>query len=239
MAAGNNQGGSALVVGAGPGLGFALARRFAAGGMSVAMVSRNKERLDQLQAQGGPRLRAYAADATDTAAVHRLFETVSAELGDPSLVVYNASAMLRGSILELDVGSVERAWRVACLGGLLVGQQAAKRMVGKGSGTILFTGATGSLRGGANFAGFAIGKFGLRALAQSMARELQPRGVHVAHVIVDGVIAAERNRDWRAQHGENAALHPDAIAEAYWQLHLQHPSAWTHELDLRPSAEKF
>jgi NAD(P)-dependent dehydrogenase (short-subunit alcohol dehydrogenase family) len=228
----------ALVVGAGPGLGMALALRFAAGGHSVAIAARAKERLDRL-AMGDTRIRTYACDAADAADVAKLFDHVGRDLADPSVVVYNASAMLRGSVLDLDPAAVERAWRVACLGGLHVGQQAARRMVRAGRGTILFTGATASLRGGTGFAGFAVGKFGLRALAQSMARELGARGIHVAHVIVDGHIASERHRDYQETHGADSALDPAAIAEAYWQLHRQPRSAWTHELDLRPWVEKF
>lgn len=225
----------ALVVGTGPGLGLSLARRFATGGYTVAIAARTPEKLGAL----GERIHAYACDVSDASAVAGLFDRVAAAHGDPGLVVFNASAMVRGSVLDLDPAEVERAWRTACLGGLHVGQQAARRMVAKGSGTILFTGATASLRGGANFAGFAVSKFGLRALAQSMARDLGPRGIHVAHVIVDGLIAAERNKAWRDEHGPDSALDPAAIAESYWQLHLQPRSVWTHELDLRPWAEKF
>lgn len=227
---------TAIVFGVGPGLGLALARRFAAAGLKVAISSRDAAKLQGLT---GPNLHPYACDVGDATGVARMFEAVERDLGDPSLVVFNASQMVRGSILDLDPQAVESSWRVACLGGLHVGQQAARRMAAKGRGSILFTGATASLRGSANFAGFAVGKFGLRALAQSMARELGPKGIHVAHVIVDGLIAAERNRDWQAQHGPDSALAPDAIAEAYWQLHLQPRSAWTQELDLRPWAEKF
>jgi NADP-dependent 3-hydroxy acid dehydrogenase YdfG len=228
----------AVVVGAGPGLGMALARRFAEGGFAVAVAARDKTKLNKLGA-GNAALHPYACDAGDSAAVAEFFESVTRGLGDPSLVAYNASGMVRGSVLDLDPTAIEQAWRVACLGGFHVGQQAARRMVAAGRGTILFTGATASLRGGANFAGFAIGKFGLRALAQSMARDLGPRGIHVAHVIVDGHISSERHRDYQAAHGADSALDPAAIAEAYWQLHLQPRSAWTHELDLRPWVEKF
>lgn len=226
----------ALVVGAGPGLGMALARRFAEGGFAVAIASRDRARLD---ASAGNGIHPYACDAGDAASVAALFDAIARDHGDPSLVVYNASAMVRGSVLDLDPAEVERAWRISCLGALHVGQQAARRMVTTGKGTILFTGATAALRGGANFAGFAVGKFGQRALAQSMARDLGPKGIHVAHVIVDGLIAAERNKAFRAEHGPDSALDPAAIAEAYWQLHLQPKSAWTQELDLRPWVEKF
>jgi len=227
---------TAIIVGVGPGLGLALAQRFAAAGMNVAMAARKRDKLDALlPAVTGGTARAYACDATSAADVASLFETVAKDLGDPLVVVYNASNFPRGSILDLEPSAIETAWRISCLGGFHVGQQAARRMVPKGRGTILFTGATASLRGSALFAGFAIGKFGLRALAQSMARELGPKGVHVAHVIVDGQIAAERYRD----RDPESMLSPAAIAEAYWQLHAQHPSAWTQELDVRPSVERF
>lgn len=227
---------TAIVVGVGPGLGLALAQRFATAGMNVAVAARKRDKLDALvpQIKGG-KAKAYACDATDAGGVAKLFDAVGKDLGDPLVVVFNASNFPRGSILELESSAIEQAWRVSCLGGFHVGQQAARRMVPKGRGTILFTGATASLRGGAMFAGFAIGKFGLRALAQSMARELGPKGIHVAHVIVDGQIASERYRD----RAPETVLSPGAIAECYWQLHAQHPSAWTQELDVRPSVEKF
>jgi len=225
----------ALVAGAGPGLGMALARRFAEGGLAVAVAARAPEKLGKLDAG----IHAFPCDVGDAGAVAALFDRVGTTLGAPTLVVFNASAMVRGSVLDLDPADVQRAWQIACLGGFHVAQQAAWRMVEQGRGTILFTGATASLRGGANFAGFAIAKFGLRALAQSLARDLGPRGIHVAHVIVDGLIAAERNKAWQAEHGPDSALDPAAIAEAYWQLHRQPRSAWTQELDLRPWAERF
>ena len=162
--------------------------------------------------------------------VASLFQSVASDLGDPSLVVYNASGMVRGSVLDLDPALVEKAWRVGCLGGLHVGQQAGRRMVAKGSGTILFTGATASIRGSANFAPFAIAKFGLRALSQSLARELGPKGIHVAHVLIDGQIG---------QTEGDGKLRPEAIADSYWHLHCQPRSAWTQELDIRPWAEKY
>ena len=234
---------TAVIAGVGPGLGAALARRCAKDGMRVAVSSRDGGRLDSIAKESaaatGAMVRAYAADSTDQAAVGRLFERVASELGEPSLVVYNAGAFAPGSVLEIDPAEFERCWRVGCYGGFLVGQAAARRMAARGGGTILFTGATASLRGGARFLNLAVGKFGLRALAQSMARELGPKGVHVAHVIVDGQIDSERYAALRAERGPDALLHPDAIAESYWQLHLQPRSAWTQELDLRPWTEKF
>ena len=232
--------GVAVVVGVGPGLGFALVRRFARAGMAVAMAARDRDRLERLlKAQPTDGASAFACDVTDKAEVDALFAQVDAEIGRPDLVVFNAGAFQRSSVLDIDPAEFERCWRIGCLGGLLVGQAAARRMVEAGHGTILFTGATAALRGGAHFANLAVPKFGLRALAQSMARELGPKGVHVAHVIIDGQILSERYRHLEDQRGPDSLLHPDAIAETYYQLHLQPRSAWTQELDLRPWVEKF
>ena len=232
---------TAIVAGVGPGLGSALVRRFAAAGMRVAAAARDEGKLAALLGEQPPggQVRAYGCDVADRDAVERLFERAAIELGDPDLVVFNAGAFVRAGILEIDPGEFERCWRVGCLGGLHVGQAAARRMAARGRGTILFTGATASLRGGAGFANLAVPKFGLRALAQSMARELGPRGVHVAHVIIDGQIESERYRPLLAERGPDSLLSPDAIAEAYLGLHLQRRSAWTFELDLRPWSEKF
>jgi NAD(P)-dependent dehydrogenase (short-subunit alcohol dehydrogenase family) len=231
---------TAMVVGVGPGLGWALVRRCAAAGMSVAMAARGKDKLERLLAEEPLEVaRAYACDATDKGEVLHLFEQVDRELGAPDLVVFNAGAFEAGSILEIDPVDFERCWRVGCLAGLLVGQAAARRMVQHGHGSILFTGATASLRGSASFANLAVPKFGLRALAQSMARELGPKGIHIAHVIIDGQIASERYQHLLSQRGPDSLLQPDAIAEMYIQLHLQPRSAWTFELDLRPWVEKF
>lgn len=237
---------TALVVGVGPGLGSALARRFAAGGCRVAVAARRPDRLADLAAEIGGR--AYPCDVADAASVAALFERVGGELGTPALVAFNAGAYARGAVVDVSPAEFERCWRISCLGGFLVGQAAARAMLaaergagdGAGRGTILFTGATAALRGGAGFACLAVGKFGLRALAQSMARELGPKGLHVAHVVIDGLIedATREGRDPGAR-GADAMLHPDAIAEAYWQLHRQPRSAWTQELDLRPWVERF
>lgn len=226
---------TALVVGVGPGLGAALARRFAGEGLRVAVAAREASRLSDLAEEIGGR--AYGCDATSEEQVTALFRRVGEELGPPDLVVYNAGAYAPKTVLETEAAEFERCWRVGCLGGFLVGRAAARAMLDKGgdraAGTILFTGATASLRGAARFANLAVGKFGLRALAQSMARELGPRGIHVAHVVIDGRIAPSGagNRDDQLQ--------PDAIAEVYWQLHRQPRNAWTQELDLRPWVEKF
>jgi NAD(P)-dependent dehydrogenase (short-subunit alcohol dehydrogenase family) len=230
----------AVIVGVGPGLGFALVRRFARAGMAVALAARAKERLDQLLA--GERVegaKAYACDATDKAAVDRLFAEVEQDLGAPEVVVFNAGAFRPGGILEIEPGEFEQCWRIGCLAGFLVGQAAARRMVAQGHGTILFTGATAALRGSARFANLAVPKFGLRALAQSMARELGSQGVHVGHVVIDGQILSDRYAHLEAGRGPDSLLKPDAIAEMYYQLHAQPRSAWTLELDLRPWSEKF
>ena len=227
----------ALVVGAGPGLGAALARRFAEGGYSVAVARRRSDDIADLAEEIGGK--AYACDAADHGSVAALFEGIGADLGTPTLVSYNAGAYSPGSVLEITPEEFERCWRIGCLGGFNVGQAAARGMVETGGGTILFTGATAALRGGKGFANLAVGKFGLRALAQSMARELGPQGVHVAHLIIDGQIASDRPGYSEAERGEDHVLKPAAIAEAAWFLHGQQRSAWTQELDLRPYVEKW
>ncbi|MDH3287406.1 MAG: SDR family NAD(P)-dependent oxidoreductase [Betaproteobacteria bacterium] len=235
---------TAVVVGAGPGLGSALVRRFARAGMKVAAARRDAGQLDGLVKESGAAVRAYSCDATDEGSVTALFAKVAKELGTPRLVAYNAGGFVRKSVLETSREEFERCWRNACLGGFLVGREAARSMLaakagGRHNGTIVFTGATASLRGGANFLNLAVGKFSLRALAQSMARELQPQGIHVAHAIIDGQIESDRPGRGVAERGADAVLSPAAIAEAYYQLHLQPPSVWTLEFDLRPYVEKF
>ena len=227
----------ALIVGVGPGLGAALARRFAQGGLAVAVAARRVDALNELAREIGGR--AYACDATEEDSVSQLFAAVERDLGRPTVVVYNAGAFSPGSVLEINAAEFERCWRALCLGGFLVGQRAARGMVEAGRGTILLTGATASLRGGARFANLAVGKFGLRALAQSMARELGPKGVHVAHIVIDGQIRSERYAELEKQRPADGLLDPDAIAEAYWHLHMQTRSAWTLDIDLRPWVEKF
>ena len=233
---------TALVIGVGPGLGAALGRRFAAAGMNLALCARHSEFLETLAQeinQAGGNARAYSADCTDESAVISLFARVQAELGDPDLVVYNAGAFQPTGILEASAAEFERCWRVGCFGGFLAGREAAKIMAARGSGTLLFTGATASIRGGAGFFNLAVGKFGLRALAQSMARELGPGGVHVAHVIIDGQINGPGHAQQASERGADALLAPEAIAETYYQLHRQHRSAWTQEIDLRPWVAKY
>lgn len=234
----------AIVVGVGPGLGWALAKRFALAGMRTVAVARNRQKLEALLAQQRDRVPADAVrvspcDATDAAAVAALFETTAREHGLPNVVVFNAGAFEPAGILDIAPETFERCWRIGCFGGFLVGQAAARVMVPHGAGTIIFTGATASLRGSAGFANLAVPKFGLRALAQSMARELGPKGVHVAHVVIDGQIESARYQHLIDKRGPDSLLPPDAIAEAYYQLHRQPRGAWTHELDLRPWVEKF
>lgn len=231
---------SAIVVGVGEGLGWSMVKRFARAGMQVAMAARNEEKLKKLiEAEPQENVRAYSCDVADRASVEALFAEAGGEIGSPDLVIFNAGAFAPGSILNIDSSDFERCWRVGCLGGFHVGQLAARTMVQSGSGTILFTGATASLRGSARFANLAVPKFGLRALAQSMARELGPKGVHVGHIIIDGQIESDRYREAAEERGPDALLSPDAIAEAFYQLHVQHRSAWTFELDLRPWIERF
>lgn len=225
-----------LIVGAGPGLGASIGRRFAKEGFRVAVASRTQSKIETV-AGAIPGAKAYTVDATDEAAVVGLFEQVTADLGAPDVAVFNASGRVRKSILDIEGGEFKEAWEAACFGGFLVGREAARRMVPKKAGTILFTGATASVKSYANSAGFAVGKFGLRALSFSMAREFGREGVHVAHVVVDGGIESER----RPADSEQADrwLQPDAIADSYWHLHSQHRSSWTAELDVRPWVENF
>ena len=221
----------AIVIGVGPGLGAALVQKCVSEGMKVSAGARDRDRLrNLLDERGLHEVPALACDVTDPASVQSAFDDAIADAGTPDLVIFNASGYARGSIVDLTPGQLEAAWRVGCLGGFHVGQAAAKAMIGAGAGTILFTGATASLRGSANFAPFAIAKFGLRALAQSMARELGPKGIHVAHVVIDGQIGAADG---------DTKLKPADIAETYWSLYRQPRSAWTIEADLRTWVEKF
>jgi NAD(P)-dependent dehydrogenase (short-subunit alcohol dehydrogenase family) len=230
---------TAVVVGVGPGLGAALVRAFANEGYRVVAAARSATALPAVNdGKLGDRAIPIDCDATEPADVERLF-AIAEELGPPEVAIFNAGAFVRGSILETDPAEFERCWRVGCLAGFLVGQAAARRMVERGAGTIVFTGATASLRGGAGFVNLAAPKFGLRAVAQSMARELGPKNVHVAHVIIDGQIRSERYAHLESERGPDSLLAPDEIAAQYVALHRQHRSAWTHELDLRPWREKF
>ena len=232
---------SAIIFGVGPGLGWALVKRFAADNMRVTAVARDKAKLDALvkSAEHRDTIRTFAADVSRIEDISRVFDSVDRESGAPDVVVFNAGAFQKGSVLDIDPAEFERCWRIGCLGGFLVGQAAARRMVARGHGTIIFSGATAALRGSAGFANLAVPKFGLRALGQSMARELGPRGIHVAFAIIDGQIDSERYRHLIKERGADSLLAPDAIAETYLQLHRQPRSAWTQEVDLRPWSEKF
>lgn len=226
----------ALIVGAGSGLSAALARLFAQEGMRVALAARDAKKLEALCAETGAR--AFACDATKPDDVAALFKAVAADGGAPDLVVYNAGQRARGSITEVDASAVQQSLMSCAYGGFLVAQQAARRMLEKGSGTLLFTGASASVKGYPRSAAFAMGKFGLRGLSQALARELQPLNIHVGHVVIDGGI--RRAGDPRgAERGDDGLLEPDAIARAYLQLHRQHRSAWTWEIELRPWRETF
>ena len=229
--------GSVLVAGVGPGLGIAVATRFAREGYQVAMLARSRDRLAAMVAQAPDRLVAMPCDVTDPAEISAAFEETERRLGPLVCAVFNAGVFRPGSILDIAPNDFEHCWRVGAFAGFLVGQAAARRMVSRGSGTILFTGATASLRGGANFANLASPKFALRAVAQSMARELGPRGIHVAHVIIDGHIGGAATED--DSRLPDSRLAPDAIAEVYLDLYRQHRSAWSQEIDLRPWVERF
>ncbi len=227
---------SALIVGAGAGLSASLARLFAGDGMRVAVAARDAGKLAPLASEIGGS--AFACDAADAESVDRLFADTVAAIGTPDIVVYNPSARARGPIAELDRDAVRQALMVSCYGGFLVGQAAARLMLERGAGSIQFTGASASVKGYAQSAPFAMGKFGLRGLAQSMARELAPKNIHVAHFVIDGGI--ERENDPRAAgRGEDGMLDPDAIAQTYLHIHRQHRSAWTWEVELRPWVENF
>jgi NAD(P)-dependent dehydrogenase (short-subunit alcohol dehydrogenase family) len=232
----------AAVVGVGPGLGRAVAQRFARGGLGVALMARRDESLRPVQAElaaEGRVSRSFACDAADESSVGAAFARVREELGAPEVLVYNAGAFQMGGVTELSPADFEQAWRVNCLGALLAAQAVLPPMLEAGRGTLIFSGATASIRGSARFAGVAVGKFGLRALAQSMARELAPKGIHVAHVVIDGAIETPRVRAMFPERESHTMLAPTAIAETYWNLYTQDPTAWTQEIDLRPSVEKF
>jgi NAD(P)-dependent dehydrogenase (short-subunit alcohol dehydrogenase family) len=224
----------ALIVGAGSGLSASLARKCAGAGMRVALAARNTEKLATLTKE--LEAAAHACDATDAAQVRRLFEHVN---GTPELVVYNPSYRVRGPFLTLDAEEVRKTLMVTAYGGFLVAQETAKRMLERGRGSLFFTGASASVKGYAESAPFAMGKFALRGLAQSLARELGPKGIHVAHFVIDGGILRVSSDARAPARGEDGMLLPDSIAETYLQMHRQQRSAWSHEVDLRPWKEHF
>jgi NAD(P)-dependent dehydrogenase (short-subunit alcohol dehydrogenase family) len=226
---------TALIVGAGGGISASVARALAEVGVKVALAARNARKLDALAAEIGGR--AFAADAASPESVAKLFADVDATFGSPDLVLYNAGARVRGAIVDLDPQEVRKAIDVSAFGGFLVVQQAARRMLPNRRGAILLTGATASVKGFALSSGFAIGKFGLRGLAQSAARELAPQGVHVAHFIIDGAVRSATRPDPAGR--PDSTLDPDAIAQTYLSVLRQPRSAWSWEVELRPWVENF
>lgn len=244
--------GVALVIGAGDATGGAIARRFAREGLTVCATRRHADRLEPLLAQirrDGGVAHGFGSDARDEDAVVALVEQIESTIGPIEVLVFNIGANVPESILTESARKYFKVWEMACFSGFLNGREVAKRMVarelpnGGHRGTIVFTGATASLRGAANFGAFSGAKMALRALAQSMARELGPQGIHVAHVVVDGAIDTEFIRsnfpERYALKESDGILNPDHIADTYWMLHSQPRDAWTHEIDLRPWSEKF
>ncbi|WP_374664992.1 SDR family oxidoreductase [Ramlibacter sp.] len=236
----------ALVIGAGDATGGAIAARFARGGYTACVTRRHLDALqpllERIRAEGGE-AHGFASDARQEEEVIALFEDIESRIGPVEVLVFNIGANVPSSILEETARKYFKVWEMACFGGFLNGREAARRMVTRGRGTILFTGATASMRGGANFAAFAGAKHALRALAQSMARELGPKGIHVGHVVIDGGIDTafirENFPERYALKDQDGILNPEHIADMYWMLHQQPRDAWTHELDLRPWIEKF
>jgi len=237
---------SVLVIGAGDATGGAIARRFAREGF-VACVTRRTEAklaplLERIRSDGGE-AHGFGSDARKEEDVIELVTRIERDIAPIGVAVFNVGGNVRFGVTETTAQVYRKVWEMGCFAGFLVGREVAKVMLPRKQGTILFTGATASMRGSAGFAAFAGAKHGLRSLAQSMARELGPQGIHVAHVVIDGAIdtpfIAERFPERYALKSQDGILNPDAIAENYWQLHLQHRSAWTHELDLRPWMEKW
>ncbi|CTQ59928.1 MAG: SDR family NAD(P)-dependent oxidoreductase [Roseibium album] len=227
--------GHVLIVGAGAGLSASLARVYSSAGYTVAVAARNPDKLAELCEETGAR--AHACDATDNDSVKTLFETLDAEGATPDVVIYNASGRTRGPIAELDPDQVRAALDVTALGAFFVAQEAAKRMVPREAGTLLFTGASAGIKGFPQSAPFAMGKFALRGLCQSLARELHPKNIHVVHFVIDGAI---HRADRGAPYSDpEKTLHPDEIARAYLEMTRQHRSIWTNEIELRPHVERF
>lgn len=227
-----------VVVGVGPGNGAAFARRFDRAGYAVALLARTTEFTGELADQLSD-ARAYACDVTDRAAVESAFADIKTDLGPVDVLLYNAGSGVWGTVEEVDYDAFEQAWRVNCFGALLCARQVIADMKTAEKGSIIFTGATASLRGGAKFTAFASAKAAQRNLAQSMARHLGPSGIHVALVVVDGVIDLPRTRQMLPDRSDDKFLAPDAIADTVYLLCTQDASAWTHELDLRPYTEKW
>ena len=238
--------GVCCVIGAGDATGSAVARRFAKEGYTVCVARRTatalKPLVDQITVEGGKAV-AFGLDARREDQVVNFFHQIEAEVGPVEVLVFNVGGNVRFPILETTSQKYFKVWEMCAMAGFLAGREAARIMLPRGRGTLLFTGATASLRGAAGFSAFAGGKAALRALAQSMARELGPKGLHVAHVVIDGMIDTAFTREHFAQRveevGPDGILNPDHIADAYWWLHEQPRDAWTFELDLRPSAERW
>ena len=226
----------ALIVGAGSGLSASLARICANNGMKVVLASRNIKKLDKLSKEINAET--IDCDAGDIQSVTSLFESIDKSIGTPNLVVYNPSARVRGSITDLDAEETRNAINITCFGAFLVAQQASRRMLLRGSGSIFFTGASAGIKGFANSSAFAMGKFGLRGLAQSLARELHPKNIHIGHFVIDGGIRVKHNPVNRYLDKDDM-LDPDAIAKSYLEFHRQDRSAWAWEIELRPWVEKF
>ena len=227
---------TALIVGAGPGLSSSLTYLLLKNKFKVAIAARNVAKLATLAETSN--VDVFICDARNTNQVQTLFKKLDKTLGTPDLVIYNPSARVRGGIVEVDPEDTQKAINITCFGAFLVAQEAAKRMVKRGSGSIFFTGASASVKGYANSSVFAMGKFGLRGLAQALARELHPQNIHIGHFIIDGGIKAD-HRPERNDLGDDSMLKPEAIAETYLQFHRQHRSSWSWEIELRPWLETF
>lgn len=231
-----------VILGTGPGLSTALAARFAAAGHALALLSRSSRHhrvlAETIRTRGGT-AQGYDCDAADPASVAAACTRIRNTLGDPTGLIYNAGSYAPGGILELDGRRFEAAWRVNCLGAFLAAREVLPAMLKRECGRLLFTGATASRRGSAGFSGLAVGKFGLRALAQSLAHEFGPRGIHVAHFVIDGQIDSPTLHERQPGRATATCLDPHAVAEAYWQVYRQPPCAWTLEMDLRPHLERF
>ena len=227
---------SVLIVGAGLGLSSSLAKCCANQGMKVALAARNLDKLEAIARETNAEL--YQCDASSVDDVAELFARLDASIGTPEMVIYNPSSRVHGPVQELDPIKVQDALNITCYGAFLVAQQAAQRMLIQGHGSIFFTGATAGIKGFANSSVFAMGKFGLRGLAQSLARELHPKNIHIGHFVIDGGIHAN-HRPERQDDGNDRMLNPDDIAKSYLQFHSQHRSAWAWEIELRPWLENF
>jgi NAD(P)-dependent dehydrogenase (short-subunit alcohol dehydrogenase family) len=224
---------TALIIGAGSGISASLARQLTAAGLTVGLAARNTDKLAALAAETGAAI--FSADASQPAAVEQLFAEVEAGIGEPDVVIYNASMRVPGSVAEIDPEAVRKALDTSAFGAFLAVQQAARRMIPRGKGAILLTGASASIKGFPLSSAFAMGKFALRGLAESAARELGPKGIHVAHFIIDGGVRSAVRPD----NGEDVTLSPDGIAKTYLDVLAQTRDAWAFEVDLRPWAEKF